>query len=98
MLMNFRILLSFSGAFSIATTAWFVAVRLFQTLRPLKEVVSRFACWIPPDNGWFKINTDAGLDSSHNCVGLRVVIRDCKGLVILLGMKRLDGLNFSGCC
>ncbi|KAL5767563.1 hypothetical protein ACOSQ2_014346 [Xanthoceras sorbifolium] len=48
--------------------------------------------WKVPSPGWFKINTDAALDSSRCKVGLGVVVRESYGLVLLSGSLVLDGL------
>ncbi|KAK1571513.1 hypothetical protein Q3G72_018476 [Acer saccharum] len=38
--------------------------------------------WKAPDRGFFKINTDAAIDTAGGRSGLGVIIRDCKGLVM----------------
>ncbi|XP_050238101.1 uncharacterized protein LOC126687584 [Mercurialis annua] len=47
--------------------------------------------WIPPRNGTFKINVDAGFDSVNDCFGTGAVIRDSNGLGILAGHCKYRG-------
>ncbi|KAH7569150.1 hypothetical protein JRO89_XS06G0113900 [Xanthoceras sorbifolium] len=46
--------------------------------------------WRPPDQDLFEINSDAALSVSEKMVGLGVVIRDSKGLVMLSSSRNLD--------
>ncbi|KAL5763812.1 hypothetical protein ACOSP7_016174 [Xanthoceras sorbifolium] len=39
--------------------------------------------WIPPAEGFYKINCDAAVDVSNFRIGLGVIIRDCFGRVML---------------
>ncbi|KAL5865476.1 hypothetical protein ACOSQ3_002990 [Xanthoceras sorbifolium] len=38
--------------------------------------------WKAPSPGWYKVNSDAAVDSVRKRVGLGVVIRDCQGQVM----------------
>ncbi|TXG48048.1 hypothetical protein EZV62_027342 [Acer yangbiense] len=51
--------------------------------RILEEV---FFVWLPPCEGFFKLNTDAAVDPCSNKVGLGMVIRDHKCFVLASGL------------
>ncbi|KAL5790343.1 hypothetical protein ACOSQ2_005231 [Xanthoceras sorbifolium] len=59
---------------------------------PDASVVQRPAVsagWNRPPSGYFKLNSDASVDRSAGVMGLRVLIRDADGEVILSGAKSL---------
>ncbi|KAL5755186.1 hypothetical protein ACOSP7_023406 [Xanthoceras sorbifolium] len=53
---------------------------------PPNKAVLRHS-WVPPDEGWYKLNVDASLKSKDCLVGVGAVIRDSKGL-FMAGLSR----------
>ncbi|XP_075658874.1 uncharacterized protein LOC142628714 [Castanea sativa] len=46
--------------------------------------------WSPPKKGWYKINTDGAVFSEVGCSGIRVVIRNDRGLLMGSMCKRVE--------
>ncbi|KAL5847316.1 hypothetical protein ACOSQ3_010840 [Xanthoceras sorbifolium] len=55
------------------------------------DCVSRFERWIPPDEGFVKVNSNAAIDISRGMVGLGWVVRDSEGFVLLSAVKPVMG-------
>ncbi|KAL5809230.1 hypothetical protein ACOSQ3_029921 [Xanthoceras sorbifolium] len=64
---------------------------IFSAKEVIPRHVSRFIRWIPPDEGFFKLNTDAASDSAPGVVGLSCVVRDWKGAVLFSDVKSVIG-------
>ncbi|PON32782.1 hypothetical protein PanWU01x14_358330 [Parasponia andersonii] len=52
---------------------------------PIKDSITR---WLPPPDGWLKINFDVGID--ENFVVVPVVCRDCSGAIMAVETRRFD--------
>ncbi|KAL5823583.1 hypothetical protein ACOSQ4_021483 [Xanthoceras sorbifolium] len=53
--------------------------------------VSRFERWIPPNEGFVKVNFDAAIDISRGVVSLGWVVHDSEGFVLLSAVKPVMG-------
>ncbi|KAL5756798.1 hypothetical protein ACOSQ2_021544 [Xanthoceras sorbifolium] len=53
--------------------------------------VSRFERWIPPNEGFVKVNFDAAIDISRGVVSLGWVVHDSEGFVLLSAVKPMMG-------
>ena len=47
-------------------------------------------CWVPPPNGWYKVNVDGAVFSKHKWSEIGVIARDDQGLVVAAMSKNLE--------
>lgn len=50
----------------------------------IKQQNNNQQTWLPPRNGWCKVNVDAAIRSSNQTTGLGVMIRDSKSKVVAI--------------
>ncbi|XP_075658738.1 uncharacterized protein LOC142628548 [Castanea sativa] len=46
--------------------------------------------WVPPPNGWYKVNVDGAVFSKHKWSGIGVIARDDQGHVVAAMSKKLE--------
>ena len=55
----------------------------------LKQQNNNQQAWLPPPNGWYKVNVDAAIRSSNHTTKLGVMIRDSKSKVVAIVVQRV---------
>lgn len=55
----------------------------------LKHQNNNQQAWLPPPNGWYKVNINAAIRSSNQTTGLRVMIRDSRSKVVAIVVQRV---------
>ncbi|ESR60579.1 hypothetical protein CICLE_v10018170mg, partial [Citrus x clementina] len=54
-----------------------------------KHQSSNQQVWLPPPDGWYKMNVDVAMKDQNQIVGLEVVVRDFKGKVVAIVVQRI---------
>ena len=49
--------------------------------------------WVPPPQGWFKVNVDGAIFKETNKAGIGVVVRDSQGWVLAALTEKVDGVQ-----
>ena len=49
--------------------------------------------WVPPPQGWFKVNVDGAIFKKTNKAGIGVVVRDSQGWVLAALTEKVDGIQ-----
>jgi len=53
-----------------------------------KHQSSNQKAWLPPPNGWYKVNVDAAIRPLNQTIGLGVVIRDSRAKVVAAAVQK----------
>lgn len=54
-----------------------------------KHQSSNQQVWLPPPDGWYKMNVDVAIKDQNQIVGLEVVVRDFKGKAVAIVVQRI---------
>lgn len=54
-----------------------------------KHQSSNQQVWLPPPDGWYKMNIDVAIKDQNQIVGLEVVVRDFKGKAVAIAVQRI---------
>ena len=79
--------LSMGRAIAIVKSYKRIKIPANQTIS--KHQSSNQQAWLPPPNGWYKVNVDAAIRILNQTAVLRVVIRDSRGKVIAATIQRV---------